>query len=1212
MAAEESVPAPAPPSPPAPTAVTPSPSAPPPDAAAPAPPAAPPPTVTKASRRVAPEVFAFRARVADAVAVALVLAFAFLVASFPVTNSDFFLHAAAGRLIAHFDYTFGQDPFTVGSGGAYWANHAWLFDLLLYGLWSLDPRGIVVVVVKALLVAGLAEVLLRASRRPGCRLWVPAVCTALAVLTLSPRLFLQPVVVSYLLLAVTVWLLGRPLRQAEAGKPSSTRVWWLLPPLCALWVNLDQWFFLGPAAVALFLIGSYLEPRPAVNRKGQPRPDNPYPTLDAAALKTLARVLGACVLACFLSPHHYHAFEVPPQLGVGPAYEALHTDPQFQYVFASPVGSDWVYYRPYSGLSVAGLAVFALMLLVAVSFALNRQGPWRRRLVLVVPFAALALLHGRAIPFFAVVAGPVAALNCLDFAVRRFGTGVPTERAWRRWAVSGRALTIFGLVLLLVAAVPGWLQARPQVQRRVGYGVVVDESLVGAAELLAGLRRDGKLDSDAYFNNNPEVVNYFAWFCPGERGFLDQRLSLYDTGTARDYVGVRRALDDSGLGKKDVEPAWRRVFQDRGLKVAVMYEYAPGSRAAAGMGHMMANPNEWTLLYLSGRTAVFGWRGGPGQPRHDFAGLEVNMPRQAFGPDAAAAPRRGPDRQPEPREWYQDLWKAPPGRSLAADDAWLRYYYYTARRPYFQNRTLSAYVCSQATALVGTAALGVQPGGAGPLSTVCAGPGLYLDFDDLPRVFFDRQDDGPAALYLGLRSGRRATFAEPDDASAHFITAKTYQLLYYGTRERLWAAQPPLLYLLRRSQILAAAEQAAALDPDMESAHSLLADMYAEAGYLDLTVKHLKEVLRCAKASGPSPGETPDAYEQRVKRLELLLNGPAPGESRRNYEDALRRLAGSLRLTPKEFRQAPGMEGILKSRQDQFAITAANRPAVEQALMALDRIPGPQPFGLAEKALERLAEKKEIQEVEKNFSEAILSAQVQIDLLFDMGKVRDIQLGLTSELGEKLGPHRDLSVPAYAWYRVRLAAALGDYEEADRAFQDLLKETEKAIPPPKVQEQQASQEALLLARALLWETQPVGGPPALQRAILASLIRHENPNKQPALVDELLKWSGVPPEKKNETSLELGLGTLTSGELWAAALSNAQPILAPRIRQAELLTLRGWLALEAGAVGDARTHLRAAVNSRYKNGDGQGDPMFDFASRPLAETGLEWLKELDR
>ncbi len=125
----------------------------------------------------------------DAVLIVLVLGFAFLVASFPVTNSDFFRHLATGRLLARGEYQFGVDPFTYGSAGAYWVNHSWLFGLLVYALYQLPAvGGAAVVVFKALLVTALAVILLRVGRRAGQSLWIPAACTTLALLALSPRL----------------------------------------------------------------------------------------------------------------------------------------------------------------------------------------------------------------------------------------------------------------------------------------------------------------------------------------------------------------------------------------------------------------------------------------------------------------------------------------------------------------------------------------------------------------------------------------------------------------------------------------------------------------------------------------------------------------------------------------------------------------------------------------------------------------------------------------------------------------------------------------------------------------------------------------------------------------------------------------------------------------------------------------------------------------
>src|SRR5262249_61760900 len=98
-------------------------------------------------------------------------------------------------------------------------------------------------------------------RRCGQSFWIPAACSGLALLAASPRFLFQPTLVSYLFLAVTLWLLQRP--RFEAGEKASwltaPKSYWLLVPLFVLWVNLDSWFLLGPLAVGLFLLGEVLQ-----------------------------------------------------------------------------------------------------------------------------------------------------------------------------------------------------------------------------------------------------------------------------------------------------------------------------------------------------------------------------------------------------------------------------------------------------------------------------------------------------------------------------------------------------------------------------------------------------------------------------------------------------------------------------------------------------------------------------------------------------------------------------------------------------------------------------------------------------------------------------------------------------------------------------------------------------------------------------------------
>src|SRR6266478_9517223 len=107
-------------------------------------------------RAVAAPVSSGRAvRSANALLALLVVVFAFLVSSFAARNTEVWQHLGTGRLLARGEYHFGQDPFAYTTQGIYWANHAWLFDLLIYtGYQALGGTGLIVL--KAIAVVVLA------------------------------------------------------------------------------------------------------------------------------------------------------------------------------------------------------------------------------------------------------------------------------------------------------------------------------------------------------------------------------------------------------------------------------------------------------------------------------------------------------------------------------------------------------------------------------------------------------------------------------------------------------------------------------------------------------------------------------------------------------------------------------------------------------------------------------------------------------------------------------------------------------------------------------------------------------------------------------------------------------------------------------------------------------------------------------------------------
>jgi hypothetical protein len=165
----------------------------------------------------------------------IVVLFAFLASSFALSGSEFWFHLANGRQLIQGQYKFIASSFTTPGTPGYRVNSSWLFYGALYLLYT-AVGGPGLIALKAVLIAALAWVLLRLRRRDGGDAW-PAICTLLVLLVLSPHLLVQPTVLSYLFLALALWLLWPP-RFQGGGKHL-----WFLPLLIALWSNVDSGFF---------------------------------------------------------------------------------------------------------------------------------------------------------------------------------------------------------------------------------------------------------------------------------------------------------------------------------------------------------------------------------------------------------------------------------------------------------------------------------------------------------------------------------------------------------------------------------------------------------------------------------------------------------------------------------------------------------------------------------------------------------------------------------------------------------------------------------------------------------------------------------------------------------------------------------------------------------------------------------------------------------
>jgi hypothetical protein len=925
--------------------------------------------------------------------------FAFLLASFPARNSDLWMHLAKGRQLAQM----------LSSGTLPWhspefsSNPNWLYDLLFYSLYS-AIGGPGVVLLKALLVVGLALAVLRLCRF-GSGWWIATVCTGLALLVMSPGLLLQPATVSYCFLALTLWFLWqaefdevtRRLGDDEEGSRSSATLSsglrTLLPPwpllvLFVFWANLDSWFVLGLGIVALVWIGQVLD------------------RMQIADLLRRAVSFALLGAVCLLNPSHVYAFTLPQELG--------------------PVTSPFQpAYLANFGLRPAGLAYYPLLALGLLSFVLNLSlWRWQRFL----PWLGLALLSGfqaRTIPFYAVLAGPVLAWNLQEFFARHSETERRQGLLWERALLPLRVLSVVLGLAFLACAWPGWLQAPPFEPRR--WAVEPSPSLVQGAAAIGRWHQEGKLEPGARgLHVSPQTASAFAWFCPEEKGLLDDRLTTAIlTGTPALHSSPGSEAKGEGVAY-----AWDEQMRSAGINHVIVYEPHRG-RLLAALDRLLAEPEQWPLLFQEGDLAVFGWRDPAKAGATDaFRGWELDLNRLAFHPAKdKRAPQQAPEWGPEQRPWWDAFWRPAPPRPIDRDEATLHLLHAEAVRRSAPLRHQATWEATQSAAVVAAAGSWTGPAGLvdAHLRLVLVRPPLpEVDSADTPsalaqltlawqtRYAWQQDDTPPALLYLAVRAARRAVAKNPLDAEAYLVLGQSYLRLLHNTRERDWSERMPDLIRLRRVQASTALNQAVSLKPDLAQAHFHLGEMYRQMGYLDLALGHLRTHWSLLQKAGPRPGMSAEQFDEQQAASEETL---------------------SLLARTVEVREAA------------YATESARFRVYDRAMLALKK-------GLAGKALAVLEDTDYA-----NFGPEGMG--LEIELLLRTGRAKDVL--------EWIGPDQKAALGPAAYYtpRVQALAASGEYL---RAQEECALAAGEQVPPARAREVMA----LLIGQAVL-QANPEGG-----------------------------------------------------------------------------------------------------------------------------------------
>ena len=889
----------------------------------------------------------------DRILILLTLGFAFLLASSPVRNSDFWLHLASGKFIWE-GGSLSANPFsyTPSSG----VNNSWLYDLLVYLLYA-AVGGTALVIIKALGIVVLTGIIIRLGWK-GTVGWLASLGALLSLLVLGPWLAFRPLCVSYLFLALTLWILSRSL---ERNRP------WLqfhasLFLLFLLWVNMDGWFFLGPMTVGLYFLAELLPHRRPEQEPGRGQRRN----LGLALLVGLAM--------CLINPSHGLIFLPAPQLSelAGDVFLRDQLSPLHNVYFSAQV------FR-----TGPGMAYWILVFGGVASFAPAWSGrPWRRIMVFCT-FFALSLYRSQAIPFFAVIAGPVLALNLADLVAGA------SRKAWLRL---GRATLFVAGLCLVTGAWVGWFQPGSHGPRiwhvepdpvlapaaetiAHVWHVEPDPVLASAAETIAHWRQNGKLGNHRGFHLTPEAANFFAWFCPEEKCFADSRWRV-SPDTTTEYLAVRAGL----LGRERPGASdWRAILRRHNINHVVVYS-GDLQQTELAFRRLVSAPEEWVLLHLKGGTAIFGWRDADQakiRKTDPFLGMRLDLDRAAFDPSPAnRAPLQGPEGPPEPYRWWDVFWRARPTRSADLREAQLASLYFDFQRPRYLQANSTAWNPYYYADLIRVGA---------SLGPIWHEGLLALTTAPFRRdTFFLTKDKAPLALpYLAIRAARRALSKNPDDFQAFFALARAYDQLSL-TRELSWQLNLSALGRLRSVQTITALRNTLRLRPDLVEASDQLARVYWFMNYKDFALKHLKESLHYTQRRGPHAGESADAFAARLAAREARIQQVA-----------------------KEVGQL----------QKEFDISSQNMRIVDRARLAAQK-------GLASRALEEL-----------------LSSDVAA--FGTEGMDHELKLLLSTGDAEKvrrwMDPEKEKILDTYHWNKAQMHAAAGDYELADRELAATMK-----------------------------------------------------------------------------------------------------------------------------------------------------------------------------
>src|ERR1041384_314988 len=425
-----------------------------------------------------------------------VFVFAFLFASRPLSDGDFWWHLKTGEYIVKNLSIPRIDFYSFTVPGKHWVAHEWLSEVIFYLIYSRAGFNTLIFIFTVLTVHAFWVVFKRAHVHP----FVKGFAVLLSVWSILPTIGVRPRTFTLLFAAIYLALLYRFVRERQ-----TRAIWWLVP-LMIVWVNLHAGYLIGLVLIGVVIVGMVLDAWFAGEKLASQWPQ----------LKTLALVFVACLLAVNLNPQGPRIFVFP-----------------FEF-FMSPVQQDQIV--DWLSPDFHQKELFPLLLLILLTIAALALSPKRVKpseLLLFLSTLYATLKSGRHMAIFVLIAGPMLAdyaqhwLETTQFA-RILGPS-QSERA-----STGRRQIIFN-VILFVPLLAGLIKLKsviysPPTQERVGVPL----------NAVSYLKENG-ITGNTF--TDPNIWGgYLIWEKPANPVYIDGRIDMYGEEFMREDFGIIRGF----------------------------------------------------------------------------------------------------------------------------------------------------------------------------------------------------------------------------------------------------------------------------------------------------------------------------------------------------------------------------------------------------------------------------------------------------------------------------------------------------------------------------------------------------------------------------------------------------------------------------------------------------------------------------------------------